>query len=175
MLRKIIVPILIVIIYVLQTTLAPAISMANAVPNFAIVFVCIYGLLRGRKEGLFVGFFMGLLLDLFFGYNDIIGINAFAYMVIGYISGIFSNIFFMDDINIPMIFVAISDFCYNFLYYVFTFLLRNDLSIVFYIKKIIIPEMVYSVVVCLFTYRILRYCNNRLEEFENRGENKDDI
>lgn len=174
MLRKILTAISIIIIYVLHTTLAPFMALANVVPNFSLIFVCINGLLRGKKEGMVVGFCSGLLLDLFYGYNDVIGINALCYLLIGYISGIFTNIFFHDDINIPMMLVAVSDFSYNFIMYIFTFLMRNDLSLGYYLKRIIIPEMVYTVFICFIVYRVMRLINLKLDKLENRGIKKDD-
>lgn len=174
MLRKILLVIAIIIVYVLHTTLAPFIAMANVVPNFTMVFVCITSLLRGRREGMIVGFFSGLLLDVFYGYNDIIGINALCYVFVGYINGVFKDIYFLDDINIPMLMVALCDLGYNFIMYVLTFMMRNDLNLGYYLKRIIIPEMVYTVLICFIVYRVIRLINLKLEAFENRGVKKDD-
>lgn len=174
MLRKILTAFSIIIVYVLHTTLAPTLAMANIVPNFTVVYVCCNALLRGKREGMVVGFFSGLLLDLFYGYNEIVGINALCYLLIGYIVGIFKDIYFMDDINIPMIMVAISDFSYNFVFYIFTFLMRNKLNLSYYLKKIIIPEMIYSVIICFLVYRVMRLVSLKLEEFESQGVKKDD-
>ena len=174
MLRKILVGISIIIVYVLHATLAPNIALANIVPNFSMVFVCVTGLLRGKREGMIVGFLSGLLLDLFNGYNDIVGINAMCYLLIGYINGIFKDIFFLDDISIPMMMVAICDFGYNFIMYVFMFMMRNDLNLGYYLKRIILPEMVYTVFICFLVYRCMRLFSLKLEELENRGDKKDD-
>ncbi len=174
MLRKFLVVISIIIVYVLHTTLAPYMALADVVPNFSMVFVCITGLLRGKREGMIVGMCSGLLLDMFYGYNDIVGINALCYLIIGYINGVFNDIFFLDDITIPMMMVAICDFCYNFIMYVFTFMMRNDLNIGYYMKRIIVPEMVYTVFICFIVYRAMRLISLKLEEFENRGVKKDD-
>lgn len=174
MLRKILMLISVIIVYALHTTLAPFIKLANVVPNFTVVFVCCYSLLRGKREGMVAGFLSGLLLDLFYGYNEIVGINALCYLLMGYIVGIFKDIYYMEDISIPMLFVAISDFCYNFIFYVFTFLMRNRLHLGYYMKKIILPEVVYSVLICFLVYRAMRFFDLKLEEFENRGAKKDD-
>ena len=124
MLRIVLVGIFILISYVLQTTFSMSLSFGVAAPNLLIVFVCSYALLRGKKEGMIVGFLIGILVDLFYGYYEIIGISAFLYLVIGYIVGLFHEILYLQDILIPIIAVAICDFAYNFIYYVFTFLVR---------------------------------------------------
>ena len=51
-----------------------------------------YSLLKGRRAGLIFGFFAGLLIDLFNGYENVIGINALIYMYIGFVNGIFKDI-----------------------------------------------------------------------------------
>ena len=174
MLRTILVSILIIISYVFQTTFSLKMSFGVVAPNIIMIIVCSYALLRGKKEGLLVGFFAGLLIDLFFGYYEVIGINAFLYMMIGYIVGIFHDIWYLQDILIPVIVVAISDFVYNFIYYIITFLLRNRLDLMHYIKKIILPEIIYSVFLTVFIYRILMLLNRKLEEFEMRGNEEID-
>lgn len=169
MLRIVLVGILIIISYVAQTTFSLQLSFGVASPNLIMILVCSYALLRGKKEGLLVGFFSGLLVDLFFGYYEIIGINAFIYMMIGYVIGIFHELWYLQDILIPIITVAVCDFIYNFIYYVITFLLRNKLDFVHYIKSVILPEIVYSVFLVVFIYRLLMLLNKKLEAFEMRG------
>ena len=170
MLRFILVGFLVIISYVMQTTLAHAMSMGVTAPNLIMIFVCSYALLRGKKEGMYVGFFSGLLVDLFFGYYDVIGINAFLYMIIGCAVGIFHELLYLQDILIPIIVVAVCDFIYNFIYYVITFLLRNKLDAVYYIKAVMLPEIIYTVFLTVFVYRLLMFFNRKLEAFEKRGE-----
>lgn len=170
MLRVVLVGISIIISYVFQTTFSSGISFGVAAPNIIMAFVCSYALLRGKKEGMYVGFILGILVDLFYGYYDVIGINAFLYMIIGFVIGMFHEIFYLEDILIPMAVVGVCDFLYNFIYYVITFLLRNKLDFIYYIKAIILPEMVYSIFITVFIYRLLMYFNKKLEAFEKRGE-----
>lgn len=174
MLRTILVGMLIIISYVFQTTFSMKMSFGVAAPNMIMILVCSYALLRGKKEGLLVGFFSGLLIDLFFGYYEVVGINAFLYMMIGYVVGIFHDIWYLQDILIPVSVVAICEFAYNFIYYIITFLLRNKLDIVHYIKSIFVPEIVYTVFLTVFIYRIFMFLNKKLEEFEMRGKEEVD-
>ncbi len=170
MLRAILVGILVIISYVLQTTCSHALSMGVVSPNLLMIFVCSYALLRGKKEGMYVGFAIGILVDLYFGYYDVVGINAFIYMMIGFVVGFFHDILYLEDILIPIAVVAVCDFVYNFIYYIVTFLLRNKLDFVYYIKAIILPEVIYTVFFTVFIYRLLMYLNKKLEAFEKRGE-----
>ncbi len=170
MLRIALVGILVIISYVFQTTCSYVLSMGVASPNILMIVVCSYALLRGKKEGMYVGFAIGILVDLFFGYYDVVGINAFLYMIIGFMVGFFHEILYLEDILIPISVVGVCDFTYNFIYYIITFLLRNKLDLGYYIKSVIIPEVVYTVFLTIFIYRLLMYLNKKLEAFEKRGE-----
>ena len=174
MLRVAFVGFMIIISYVLQTTVFQEITLGVVAPNLMLIIVCSYALLRGKKEGLIVGFFAGLLVDLFYGYFEVIGINALLFMIAGLLVGIFHNYLYLEDILIPVIAVGVCDFVYSFIYYVITFALRNRLDIVSYIKSIILPELVYTIFVCIFVYRIIMFINKKLEAFENRGEKEID-
>lgn len=170
MLRLVLVGISIIISYIFQTTFSHVLSMGVATPNLLMILVCSYALLRGKKEGMYVGFVVGILVDLYFGYYDVVGMNAFLYMMIGFLVGVFHEILYLEDILIPITVVAVCDFVYNFIYYVITFLLRNKLDFVYYIKAIILPEVVYTVFLTVFVYRVIMYLNKKLEAFEKRGE-----
>ena len=174
MLRIISVGLFIIISYVLQTTFSQTMSFGVVAPNLLMIFVCCYALLRGKREGIFVGFFAGMLVDIFFGYYEVIGISAFLYMIIGYIVGIFHDILYLQDILIPIVAVAACDFAYNFIYYIITFLLRNKLDFMHYLKTIILPELVYTVFLAVFVYRLLMFLNRKLEAFEMRGKEEID-
>lgn len=173
MIRKLIIAILIIISYLCQTTFNRGISIGNITPNLLIILVCIFALLRGKKEGLLIGFFCGLLIDLFYGYADVVGFNSLIYMYLGYIAGIFHDVIYTDDIMIPVVFTATSDLIYNFVYYILSFALRNKLEIEIYFKDIILPEVIYTVFLTVFLYKIYKLINDRLEKYERRKEQGD--
>lgn len=170
MLRKIILTCTIFIFYLLQTTLFKSISLASVSPNLFIILTVAAGFLRGKREGLYVGFFCGLLLDLYYG--QVIGFQALLYMYVGVLNGLFHNLFYDDDVTLPLGLVLASDFLYNFVYYVFRFLLRNRLDFGYYFMNIILPEMIYTVVVTIFIYRIMLLVNRKLEAYERKRATK---
>ncbi len=172
MLRVVLVGFMIIISYVLQTTILQEVGIVS--PNLMMILVCSYALLRGRKEGLIVGFIAGFVLDLFYGYYEVVGINAFLFMVIGMLVGFFHDYLYLEDILIPIIAVGVCDISYNFIYYVITFMLRNRLDIMTYVKMIIIPEFIFTIFLTVFIYRLLMFVNKKIEAFENRGEKEID-
>lgn len=157
---------IIIICFLLQSTVFQVIALADVVPNLLLVITVAAGYMRGREEGLLIGLICGLMVDL--AYGDVIGICALIYMVIGYLNGILNMLFYRDVLTVPILLVAVSDFLYNFLYYIFEFLLRGRLNLFFYFRRIMIPELVYTVLVSVVLYIFLHAVNVYLEQMENK-------
>lgn len=166
MFRKIILFIIIAISFLLQTTVFRVLTFANIGPNLLIIVVSSFGFMRGKKEGLWIGFFCGLLVDIFFGFY--LGVYALLYMYIGYFNGMFQKRFYPDDIKLPMILIGSSDIVCNLIIYFLMFLMRNRFKFWYYLKAVIIPEFVYTMVITIFLYFILLKINQHLEEYEKR-------
>jgi rod shape-determining protein MreD len=108
-----------------------------------------------------MGLFSGLLVDLMFG--SLIGLYALFYMLIGYFMGFTHKYYDNEDFTMPIILVGIGDLIYGFSYYVFYFLLRGRLNFLYYFRRLILPEMIYTIAVSIFLYKLLHMVNNRLE------------
>ena len=150
-----------------------ALTFANISPNLLIIAVSSFGFMRGRKEGMWVGFFCGLLIDIFFG--NLIGIYALIYMYIGFINGFFQKRFYPDDIKLPMLLIGGSDLVCNSFVYFFMFLLNGRFQFLYYLKAIIIPELVYTMVISIFLYLLFLKINQKLEKCEKRRAKKFDL
>ena len=170
MLRKVVVFFTVIIGYLLQCTLFQKISMGDIVPNILVIITSSFGFMRGKKEGLMIGFFAGFIIDVFYG--DILGFYALIYMVIGYLHGFFRQLFYPEDIKLPMILISGSELLYCFSAYVFLFLLRSKFNFTFYFVHIILPEIVYTILVTLVFYKIILWINEKLEIREKRSASK---
>lgn len=168
--RKLSVFLIIAICFLLQSTLFQALSFASISPNLLVVVTSSFGFMRGRKEGMWIGFFSGLLLDIFFG--SVIGFYALIYAYIGYINGFFRKMFFPDDIKLPLILIAMSDFSCNIMVYLFLFFLRGKFRFNYYLVHIILPELVYTILVTIILYFIILRINQKLEAVERRSAGK---
>ena len=169
--KRIIITILFVFIcFLLQCTVFHALAFGRIVPNLIIVLTASFGFMRGEKSGLLIGFFGGLLTDIFFG--GVIGFYAILYMYIGYINGKFTPIFYPEDIKLPISLILCSDFFYGIVCYVILFLLGGRFDFGYYMRNIILPEIVYTIVVTLFLYPIILWVNKKLERAEKRSEKK---
>lgn len=146
----------------LQCSVFQFIQIASIKPNFLIILTVAFGLMRGRRSGLITGFFCGLCMDLFSG--NILGFQALIYLWIGYFSGYFYRIFYDDDIKTPLLLISAADLLYGLIQYGFTFLLRGRINFFFYLRRIIIPEVLYTVILTILTYRVIYHINQKLSK-----------
>ena len=159
--RCITIGIIIVICFLCQSTIFHFLELSGIVPNLLLIVTMSFGLMRGRREGMLVGFFSGLLNDIFFG--SVMGPYAFIYMTLGYINGFFHRIYYVEDVLLPMLMITLNDFVYNIIVYVVFFMLRNRLNFWDYLSTVIFPEMIYTILITLFFYKLLVRINLRLK------------
>lgn len=159
--RSITIGIIIVVCFLLQSTVFHFLELAGVVPNLLLIVTMSFGLMRGRREGLLVGFFSGLLIDIFFG--SILGPYAFIYMTLGYGNGFFHRIYYVEDVLLPMTMITLNDLIYNIIVYIVFFLMRNRLDFPTYFMDVVLPEMIYTILITLFFYKILARINLRLK------------
>lgn len=152
----------IILCFLIQSAMFHYISLASIMPNLLLILVVSTAYMRGRIPGMMIGLFSGLLVDLMYG-SYIIGLYALMYLLIGYFIGFLNRFYSNDDYTFPIIIVAISDFIYGFFYYIFEFLLRGRLNFLYYLRRFIFPEIIYTVAVSVFLYKLLHMINNRLE------------
>lgn len=158
--RKLTMAVLILVSIILQSTVCQMISIASIKPNLLIILTVSFGLMRGRRSGMLTGFFCGLLTDIFF--NTIIGFNALIYLWVGYFSGNFYRIFYDDDIKTPLLLISVSDVVYGIVQYGFLFLMRGRIHFFYYLGRIILPEMLYTLILTFVVYQILYTINKKL-------------
>ena len=157
--RRITIGILCVLAALLQTTLLSYIQIASIRPNFPVILTVSFARMCGRVMGMTVGFFTGILLDIFGG--GILGFYALIYTLIGYCAGFTYRIFYDDDIKTPLLLIGICDLAYGICQYVTTFLIRGRIHFIFYLKRIIIPEMIYTVIFAVFLYQLNYWINKK--------------
>ena len=153
--------VMMIILYLIQTTIFNKITVAGIKPNVVIILVVLIGYKYGKIPGMLMGFFMGLFLDL--TESDYIGYYSLIYLIIGYIVGFSNKIYTNDSTLITLALVGASDFMLNFLIFITGFLLRNRLDLPYYMMRIILPEVVYTIIVSVLLYRIMDYIYVKLE------------
>lgn len=159
--RRIVVLLIIIAGFLLQSTVFQTLSIGSITPNLMVIIVSSFGFMRGKKEGLAVGFFCGLLEDIFYG--RLLGMHAMIYMYIGYVNGYFNHIFYGDDIKLPISLISVSELVYGLGTYLIMFLMRSRFAFSYYMVRIILPELVYTIVMTLVFYRLIFSINCKLE------------
>lgn len=167
MLRKVIVTLIIFVGFILQSSIFKHISLGGIVPNILLIITATFGFMRGQNEGMAVGFFCGLLVDIFFG--NLFGFFTLLYVFLGYLNGFFKDIFYPEDIKLPLLLITVSELVYNLLYYIFRFLLRGRIKLGYYFIHVILPELVYTVLVTFVIYKVIVYINEWIEDIERRN------
>lgn len=162
--------IFILISFILQTTVFRAFDLGGVTPNLLMIFAASTAFIRGDRSGLLAGFFCGLLVDIFFG--TYIGFFALIYMYICFGVGKLHDIFFTQNLAVPIFIIGLADFVFGFVCYVLMFLFRTKFDIGYYMTTVIIPELVYTTLVAIFYYPIILACNNSVDEREQRREKK---
>ncbi|NDL67949.1 rod shape-determining protein MreD [Anaerotalea alkaliphila] len=164
--RMLVMGILLVLNIVFQSTLSPAIAINGVVPNFMMVTIVSFAILRGRVEGALIGLVFGLTQDILFG--DVIGFYLLLYFYAGFLCGHLNRAFYRESIMIPLVMVGISEFLFNMLVYVSTFLFRGKVDFAVYLFYTIIPVVTYTTLAAVILYRLYIILNLKLEAHEHR-------
>ena len=165
--RRITMIFLIIFCFILQTTLLQTFSVASVSPSLPVILTVSFALMRGKREGMFTGAFFGILMDIFYG--PVLGFHMLLFTYIGYLNGYCYRIFYDDDIKMPVLLIALSDIAYGMIIYIFQLLFRGRISLFFYLRRIIIPEVIYTALITLIVYRLLLALNHKLEKAEQRS------
>lgn len=168
--RKIITGLVVLICFLLESTVFHNLTFASISPNLMIIVVSSFGFMRGQKTGMTVGFFSGLLVDLFWG--SILGFHMLIFTIIGYLNGSFQRLFYDDDIKLPIILIGASEIVYSLIMYGCMYMLQGDFLFGNYLYRIILPELVYTILITLVIYQIILRINRKLESEEQRSASR---
>lgn len=168
--KIVIIALIIIACYLIQTCIFSKFELAGVTPNLLIIVTSSFGFMRGRKEGMFIGFFCGLILDCNMG--AFFGMYSLIFLVIGYLNGLFRKMFYGDDIKLPLALIALSDLFYSLIVYVTMFLVRGKFDFFFYLKSVILPEVVYTILVGIVLYYFLFKLNSLLEKKGKRSRSR---
>ena len=107
-------------------------------------------------------------MDLYYG--QILGPYALLYMYIGFGAGMLYNIYYEDDIRMPVLITFGADIFYGIVMYIAGFLLRGDTEFGIYLIRVILPEAIYTAILTLILYKLIYFINKALskDEIKNR-------
>ena len=171
MLRKFVMAISLIVAFALQSTIFLKFNNNVVVPNLMIIFTATMGIMHGNKTGMIVGFCCGLLSDIFFG--PVIGMYALIYTYIGFMNGFVNRIFNPEALKLPITMILGSDLIYSLITYLFLFVLRSRFHFLTYLKSVIIPELIFTILFTIVMYPLTLAVYNAFEKREGRGDYAD--
>lgn len=141
--------------FLFQTSVFSHLEIADITPNLLIIITVAIGYQKGNLQGMATGFAAGLLLDIAFG--DILGFYALILLLLGYSAGYMNRYYIENDLFLPLGMIACAQLIYSFAEYVFRFLVRGRLDVFYYFGRIMIPEILYTVIVAIVLYKLLDF------------------
>ena len=113
---------------------------------------------------------MGLFYDIYFG--DLLGFYSLIYVLNGYLVGISGKLFYDYNfqLKMPLLLIGVSCLAQNLLTYSFYFLIKGDLKFKIYMKELIIPEIIYSLLAGAIIFRIFYLIEQKLSLDERKAD-----
>lgn len=90
----------------LETAFLPRYNIAGSRPDTIVVVVISLGILRGSMTAGSYGLLTGALIDVL--YSPYLGFMALPYTIIGFVSGLFSEQYFAQNLVVPSLFAVIA-------------------------------------------------------------------
>jgi rod shape-determining protein MreD len=159
---------LIILAFTIQSCLFPLIPFLSATPNLVLILVFSFGFTGGEGMGMACGVFAGLCLDLFYG--GALGFYILFFVLVGYTSAIFNKYYYEDLITLPLVLSFFSSLAYHMYIYIFRFLIRRRFDFWYYLRELMIPEIIFTMVATLFFYRFFLYINRRMSAGDRRWQ-----
>ena len=151
-----------VLAFLIQTSVIPLLPFLSISPNLLLILTFSIGFIHGNLPGMIYGLAAGLLLDLF--YSGPFGFYSLIFVVIGYVNGFFSNVYYEEYITLPMVMCVINEFIYHVYIYVCRFFIRGKYDILYYLQHVVLPAVVFSLMVTLILYRFVFTATEKIDE-----------
>ena len=152
--------------FFLQLVILPGIPGVRTVPNLLLVETVSLGFLYGKASGLAAGTAAGLLFDVLG--SGIPGFYTLIFAVLGYLNGMLSEKIESEMILILFVLFAINEAVFH----TYVFLIGKQFAFGSYLKNIVMPEMLLSLIAFLVLYGILIFLSKRWDLRVNKGEIK---
>lgn len=157
-----------IITYLLQANFFAWFNLAGVKPNLFVILVLTIGLFAGRRIGITLGIFFGVSLDFFIGKS--IGISAIMLGFIGFMGGYLDKSFSKDSRITMITMITITTLIYEIGLYIFNHFINSaQISIIFFIKTLLI-EIIFNSIITIIIYPIIIKFGYKIEE--NFKENR---
>jgi rod shape-determining protein MreD len=148
---------------ILEATLFQFLRIEGIKPDFVIILVISYAILEGGAYSAAIGLASGLFIDILYG--RVLGVNAFSYMITGYLLGQAHDNVFKDSILPPALFNFAAVVMYQHIYFLIMYLtgnlLHDGVSYTYILLSAILPQGIYNAIVGAVIYRYYLHLNDK--------------
>lgn len=166
--QVIVIAVVLLLGFFIQINFAQFIPSLSCVPNIMLIVVFSLGFLRGPKVGMAVGIVAGLLMD--FVQGNIVGFYVLIFVYIGFINGLLKRYFISNVILLPLILCTINEILYHGVMYLFQFRKQAVHTVTEYLRHVVIPEYLVTLIAAVIVYGIVLLIHRKLEKIEKKGE-----
>ena len=92
------------------------------------------------------------------------GVYALLLAIMGYVAGYVQQIFYEEDMTLPIVMIGLADLLYGIIIFLFSFFPRGRTNFLFYLGHIILPETIYTLILAVFIYRLITFINRKIEK-----------
>ncbi len=150
--------------FVLQYSLMPEFPCLQTAPNLSLILCLAIALGYGDLEGMLYGLWAGLLTDLFYGKT--FGFFMLVFLMLGFGGGFFSRYYTHESFAMPVVLCFIGELFFNFMLYFFYFYVKGRVDIWFYLRSIIIPEIIMTLLFELLLHKPFLSLNRYLQRLD---------
>ncbi|MGN0243899.1 MAG: rod shape-determining protein MreD [Lachnospiraceae bacterium] len=151
---------LIILALILQMGVLPYIAIRGITPNLVLLTLVLLAFQTDARLGLLFGIVTGVLLDCM--YCEYIGVYTVIFCVIGTLTGAFSTQFYKKDTSVSLCVVGVADILYGCMMYLRYYFLSEGVHMWKYIRSIMLPEVLYTIVVTILVYRLFMILDERM-------------
>lgn len=150
--------------YLLQSTWSTVIPLGGYAPDMLLILVLSMAFMRGRRAGMIFGLICGILTDLV--YMPFLGFSALFFVLAGYVAGSFYDVFFSENVKIPMGMAAIGEFLYGLSKFFVIFFLKEQRGFLSALTGSILPQTILTVLLTIPLYGIYYAFNRKIAVHE---------
>lgn len=138
------------VMVLLQTTVVQLLRIGGVVPNIMLIWLIISIVLFGRFAGIKTAIYAGVLTDVLIGKG--LGVYLLIYLTIASIIALLEEKIFKDNYITPVVLILSSTVVFHMLYFLIDYLATGDFNWIRFVVQIVVPEMIYNLVLGVFTY-----------------------
>lgn len=143
---------LMIFLYIVQTVLGSSLSIMGILPDPVYVLAVYVALKEKRPLSLVFALVVGLIKD--FSLMQTFGLNGIITLYIALSISLFTEMYFYPSILVNGLFVFVSDFVYQMLYFFLRFAMWGKGDFGFSVTSVILPQCIYNTIISFVIYAV---------------------